>query len=202
MKLFLKIKTWLAYQLENLSFRQKVFVAIMSLALPLIAYGYWYLYPQYLKIESLKKELIQLKKEISKYKKMTAQKVLLEKKLKEREKFLKRLVVTLPSEKEIPELLSSVSDKAEKSGLEVISFTPKGEVAKNYYKIIPFVMEVRGSFEELVFFLDQVSILPRIIAFNTLDISLKESKGTTYLSSKCIFHTYRYTGKTSSGKKK
>ncbi|WP_161939461.1 type 4a pilus biogenesis protein PilO [Thermosulfurimonas dismutans] len=201
----LVLKMWFGKQLESLSFQQKCLLAILSLLLPSFLYGYWYFVPKYKNIKGLRREIIQLKEEISKYKKLALQKTLLEKKLQRRKIFLKKIIVTLPSEKEIPELLSNVSEQAKRSGLEVISFTPRREIPQDYYNIIPFDIEVKGDFQQLVLFLDKVERLLRIITLNNIYVNIGEVKNNINLYSKCTFYTYRYTGKvvtSSSGRKK
>ncbi len=195
-KILNKIKIWFVSQIEPLSFRQRVILAILSLFLPLFLYTYWYLRPSYYKIEKLSKDILQLKKEIAKYQKLVKQKPVLEAKLARRKIFFKKLVYTLPNEKEIPELLSKVSEKAKQSGLEVVSFTPRQEIVQNYYNIIPFNIELIGTFGQLVLFLEKVEHLPRIITLNSMNVQMKENpNGKFSLSAKCVFHTFRYTGK-------
>jgi len=194
-KRFLALKVWFNTQLESLSFQQKCLLAILSLLLPSFLYCYWYFIPKYKYIKGLRREIMQLKEEISKYKKLALQKTLLEKKLQRRKIFLKKIVVILPSEKEIPELLSNISEQAKRSGLEVISFTPRREIPQDYYNIIPFDIEVKGDFQQLVLFLDKVERLMRIITLNNIFININEAKNNIDLYAKCTFHTYRYTGK-------
>ncbi len=195
-KKLLGIKEWFQRQLEPLTFRQKCILAILSLVLPLGAYIYLYVLPAYQEIGSLQREIVKLRKEIAKYKEIAAQKEFLEKKIAARKIFLKKLIFTLPTEKEIPELLSNVSEQAKRSGLTVISFKPQGELRRNYYNIIPFEIRVKGDFQQLVLFLDKVAHLPRIITLNDLNIQMKQDKeGRLSLEANCRFHTYRYTGK-------
>lgn len=190
------LKVWFAKQIEPLSFKQRFVLAVLSLFLPLFLYTYWFLIPAYHKIETLSKDISRLKKEILEYQSLAKQKPILEAKLVKRRIFFKKLVYTLPNEKEIPELLSKVSEQAKQSGLEVISFTPRSEIVQNYYNIIPFNIELTGDFGELVLFLEKVEHLPRIITLNSMDVQMRENRSQKfYLSTKCVFYTYRYTGK-------
>jgi len=191
----LKLKTWIEQQLKSIGKKEKVFLCIISLFLPVFLYSYWYFWPKYRKIEELSIEIVNLKEEINKYKKLSQKKILLEKKLKERKIFLKKIIAILPNERELPELLSNVSEKAIRSGLEVISFTPRKEIVRNYYNIIPFDIEVKGGFQELILFLDKIESLTRIITLNNLFIKISKAKDGVSLYSKCTFYTYRYTGK-------
>jgi len=200
---FYKLKSWFVKQIEPLDFRQRFILAIISIILPVFVYVYWFVIPSVKKIENLTKENDKLRKEIAKYQKISKQKPLLEAKLAKRKIFFKKLVYTLPNEKEIPELLSRVSEQAKHSGLEVVSFTPQPEIAHDYYNTIPFGIELKGTFEELVLFWEKVEHLPRIITLNSMDLQMREGEAEKfYLSARCVFHTYRYTGKVINKRKK
>ena len=194
MSILFKIKAGILKQIEILSFREKVLLAIVSIVLPSFLYGYLYVRPKIQEIKKLRLEIFSLRKEINRYRSLALKKEFLEKQLKEKEVFLKRLIVMLPSEKEIPDLLSSVAEKAKKSGLKVISFTPKTEKSKDYYKIIPFNIEVKGNFKQLILFLNEIINLPRLISLKDLEINMKQNKNWVFLIAKCAFNTYRYTG--------
>jgi len=193
---FTKLKSWLNKQIEPLDFRQRVILAIISISLPLFLYVYWFLFPSIEQIKLISEENEKLRQEIVSYRKLARQKPLLEAKLARRKVFFKKLVYILPNEKEIPELLSRVSEQAKNSGLDVVSFAPRSEIVQNYYNIIPFSLELRGSFSEFILFWEKVEHLPRIITLNSMSLQMREGKAEKfYLSAKCVFHTYRYTGK-------
>ncbi|QJA05569.1 type 4a pilus biogenesis protein PilO [Thermosulfurimonas marina] len=201
-KIFQKIEYRIREKIEPLPKNQKIVLAILSLVVPILLYFYFFVRPTYYKINSLKTEIVKLEKEVEKYRKMAQERPLLEKKLAARELFLKRLVATLPTEKEIPGLLQSVSAEAQNSKLNVISFSPHPqETPQNYYNKIDFTVEVEGEFPALVSFLDKVLHLSRIIHIEALDINLRQKKGEKegtfqpVLYARCDFATYRYTGK-------
>lgn len=77
----------------------------------------------------------------------------------------------LPSRREMPDLLSSVSDQAKEAGLEVELFRPGQEVVRNFYAEVPLTFSLRGTFHQVGRFLDGVGRLSRIVTVS--DISLK-----------------------------
>ncbi|MFM8409636.1 MAG: type 4a pilus biogenesis protein PilO, partial [Alphaproteobacteria bacterium] len=86
-----------------------------------------------------------------------------------------RLAVTrLPDQKEIPDLLSSISNLARDSGLDILAFRQKPETYQDFYAEVPVDMVVRGTFPQLTGFVDDVGRLDRIV--NVSDITIKEPK--------------------------
>lgn len=86
-----------------------------------------------------------------------------------------RLAVTrLPDQKEIPDLLSSISNLARDSGLDILAFRQKPETYQDFYAEVPVDMVVRGTFPQVTAFVDDVGRLDRIV--NASDITIKEPK--------------------------
>lgn len=79
----------------------------------------------------------------------------------------------LPNQREIPDLLSSVSDRARDAGLEVSLFRPTEEVIRDFYAEVPVFFSVRGSYHEIARFFDKVGRLDRIVTVS--EVSIKES---------------------------
>ncbi|RUM89837.1 MAG: hypothetical protein DSZ24_00180 [Thermodesulfatator sp.] len=199
-----KVSDWFKSQIEPLPRRQKILLAIISLFLPLFLYIYFFLLPTYHKIDEIKRDIANLQKEIARYQKLASKRAFLKKKIAQRERFLKKVATILPTQKEIPGLLRSVSSQAKDSGLNVISFFPNSrEVVRNYYNEIHFRVELMGEFSALVSFLERALHLPRIITIDSLDLKLREDKvhKKPLLYSVCQFATYRYTGKVLSSSK-
>ncbi len=99
----------------------------------------------------------------------------------------------LPEEKDIPDLLASVSRVGQDSGLEVLLFRPGAERAEGLYASIPVQMRATGSFHQLLTFFDRVSRLPRIVTIG--DVALgeaTEAAGRLILNSTFNATTYRF----------
>lgn len=82
----------------------------------------------------------------------------------------------LPDQREIPNLLSSVSSLAKESGLIVSRFAPGAEVSKDFYSEIPVDIEMKGTYHKVATFFDEVSRLSRIV--NIRDVVISEPGGS------------------------
>ena len=85
-----------------------------------------------------------------------------------------RLAQKLPSEKEIPTLLTDVSNAGHEQGLEFLLFAPSPEITRDLYTEVPVGLEIRGSFHAIALFMNQVASLSRIVTF--ADMTLEPSK--------------------------
>ncbi|MBI5233282.1 MAG: type 4a pilus biogenesis protein PilO, partial [Deltaproteobacteria bacterium] len=106
---------------------------------------------------------------------------------------LNKAIMQLPNEKEIPELIKSVSDAAGDVGMKILLFRPKKEVLKGFYADVPVDMVVEGGFESLFSFCDKVGRFPRIV--NVADISTMtktERAVSPMLESKFVVTTFRF----------
>jgi len=96
----------------------------------------------------------------------------------------------LPETKEIPSLLSSISQSGQDAGLEFVLFEPKAEVKKDFYAEIPVSIKVTGSYHNIATFFDNVSRLYRIV--NIQNIEMKSGKNDTSLDTSCTAVTYKF----------
>jgi type IV pilus assembly protein PilO len=76
----------------------------------------------------------------------------------------------LPNEKEIPDLLESISDAVKEVGLNVFLFKPGKIRKKGFYAEVPVNMTVSGGYESLYEFSDRMARLPRIVNIGSLKI--------------------------------
>jgi len=107
---------------------------------------------------------------------------------------LKRILIQLPSNKEIPNLLSKISALGSASGLEFLLFKPsKSEKLKDFYKEIPIEIKVIGTYHEVAVFFDRTSRLQRIVNISNIKMGgAKNIEGKMILSTSCQAITYRY----------
>ena len=71
--------------------------------------------------------------------------------------------IQLPSAKEIPELLTLISDTGTNTGLEFLLFKPFPEQKTDFYSKVPVEMVVLGSFHNVATFFDRVKKMSRIV---------------------------------------
>lgn len=99
----------------------------------------------------------------------------------------------LPDKKEIPELLSQVSNAGRQSGLEILKFKQLPETYADFYAAVPVEIVVRGNYFQLAKFFDKVAGLNRIV--NVSDIVIKDPKQVgddISLETKCKATTFRF----------
>ncbi|WP_432821209.1 type 4a pilus biogenesis protein PilO [Trichloromonas sp.] len=99
----------------------------------------------------------------------------------------------LPNDKEIPNLLTSITSLAKESGLEVVRFKPGAERPQGFYAEVPVDLKLVGSYHEAALFSDAVANLPRIVNINNLSLgNPKDADGRTVLSIDCLVTTFRF----------
>ncbi len=116
---------------------------------------------------------------------------------------LKAASLLLPKQKEIPKLLTDISDHGTNSGLEFVSFTPKPEQKKQFYAIIPIAIRVNGSYHNVGTFLDKISKLNRIVSANNISLGgAKQVENEMRLTASLELVTYRFLSAAESPTKK
>ena len=118
-------------------------------------------------------------------------------KLKERIKQLdinlKIALQELPDKREIPDLLSSISNLARDAGLEVVLFRPGQEMAKDFYAEVPVSISVQGTFHQVATFFDEVGQLSRVVNINQINVRdpVLQSE-SIQVKTDCVATTFRY----------
>jgi len=113
--------------------------------------------------------------------------------VRELEAQLRLAEARLPDQKEIPDLLSTVSSAGRESGLEILLFRQKPERFQDFYAEVPVEVLVRGNYHQVATFFDRVGKLNRIV--NVSDISMKSpnSEGDTMIvDTACSAVTFRF----------
>jgi len=193
-------------KIDEFSTAKKIVFVILSLAF--VFYIFWqYFYSNMAEeLTSLTDRRDNLNTKIIQEQRIARNLSKLRKEVKKLQVQLNFVMQELPDKKEIPRLLSSISDLARDAGLNVALFRPNSEVNRDFYAEVPVSVTVAGSFHEVASFFDDVGHLPRIV--NITNISLgqpkKDKEGVMKLSTSCLITTFRYLDegeRLSSGKK-
>jgi type IV pilus assembly protein PilO len=99
----------------------------------------------------------------------------------------------LPNSKEIPKLLTNLSELANESQLDFPAFRPKSERAKEFYVEVPIAIEVRGSYHDVAVFFDKVGHMERIMNIHNVSMKPVSDRSTTLITT-CDAVTYRFKG--------
>jgi type IV pilus assembly protein PilO len=81
---------------------------------------------------------------------------------------LKKAVAQLPDKREIADLLSTISAKAQRAGLVVLLFRPRAENYQEFYAEVPVDISVKGNFRNTVSFFDEVGRLDRLVNIDNI----------------------------------
>lgn len=160
--------------LENLEPSRKIAIAIGVPLLVLLAYWFLVVSPRMSRTSQLAAHIEEMEQERDKKKFEAERMPERQKEVDALDKQLKFALTRLPDEKEIPELLSSISNLGRDSGLEILVFRQMPEGYQEFYAEVPVEMSVRGNYHQVAQFLDRVGKLDRIV--NVSSIALKVPK--------------------------
>jgi type IV pilus assembly protein PilO len=184
---------------------KKILILIGILCLITGLYAYLFFIPVRDEMSVLRMELDKLIKELNEGKMITRD---LEKFKGQVEKLnaeLANALTQLPNEKEIPEILKSISRLGKESNLEFTLFKPKPEEPQQFYAKVPIDLVVVGSYHNTGLFFDKIGKLPRII--NVIDFNMTRTKDQKaretdiLIRTSCLITTYRFIEKKPGEKK-
>jgi len=187
---------------------KKIFILLAILGIFAGLYFYSFFIPRQNELKSLKFELDKLKRELNESKMIVKDLYKFKGQVEKLNLELTNALTQLPNEKEIPEILKSISSLGKESNLEFILFRPKPEESQQFYAKVPIELIILGSYHNTGIFFDKVSKLPRII--NVVDFNMtraKEVKGAggssdeIFVKTSCLINTYRFIEKKSEEKK-
>jgi Tfp pilus assembly protein PilO len=113
-------------------------------------------------------------------------------KIQDLELQLKATSDRIPRTSNIPEILKSLANISDKVGLEFYSFKPAREVEDSFLRITPIEVQLKGSYAQVMSFLDETSHVRKIVAAKTLTLEKPTARaGTSIVSAKATIHSYR-----------
>lgn len=183
---------------------------VLILVVILVAIAGLYLYALIIPIQDelkvAKRELSKLEQELNNSKAIARELPKFKEQVGRLNEELKNALTQLPNEKEIPEILKTISSLGKESGLEFTLFRPKPEAPQQFYATVPIELVALGNYHNVGIFFDRVSKLPRII--NVIDFNMaraKDIKGKgdreLLLKTSCMINTYRFIEKKSEEKR-
>ena len=192
-----KFATFLDQKYIPLEKKFKLLIAAVLLIAPIALFYFLYFQPKSEEITTLEVTRDKLVKEIQDLReKKRRLPILLAQVAKVQDEF-DEAAKMLPKEKEIPKLLTDISALGRNSGLQFLSFTPKGEVQRDFYNEVPVAISVNGPYHSIGGFLDQVSKLDRIVSVTNLSAGKpkKSGLGEWIVNASGQLVTYRFTNK-------
>lgn len=159
---------------QNLEPNRKIAVAVALPLLVLVIYYFFVVSPRITRTAQLETHIDEMLQERDRKTFEAAQMPERQKEVDQLDNQLKLALTRLPDEKEIPELLSSISNLGRDSGLDILVFRQMPEGYQEFYAEVPVEMQVRGSYHQVAQFLDRVGKLDRIV--NVSNIVVKSPK--------------------------
>lgn len=186
---------------------KKVLILIGILGLIAGMYIYLFFIPLQDNLKALRGELDKLLKELNEGKMITKDLEKFKSQVEQMNVELADALTQLPNEKEIPEILKSISRLGKESNLEFTLFKPKPEEPQQFYAKVPIDLVMVGRYHDIGLFFDKIGKLPRIINVVDFNMSrLKDGKGREkdpeiLIRTSCLITTYRFIEKKAEEKK-
>lgn len=180
--------------LIELPFQKKLIALVVVIVVILGLYLYLSYAPKRAEIQTKDDEINKLTNEKAEKEIIAANLDAFKKEYEKLDAKLAQAVKMLPNEREIPELLFSVSNLVEQSGLELEVFEPLPEVPQEFYAEVPVSINVKGEFTQLAVFLDKLGKLHRIVNLTDLSVTKTDTQagGFVALAAKGKITTYRF----------
>ena len=180
--------------LIELPFQKKLIALVVVIVVILGLYLYLSYVPKRAEIQSKDDEINKLTNEKAEKEIIAANLDAFKKEYEKLDAKLAQAVKMLPNEREIPELLFSVSNLVEQPGLELEVFEPLPEVPQEFYAEVPVSINVKGEFTQLAVFLDKLGKLHRIVNLTDLSVTKTDTQagGFVALAAKGKITTYRF----------
>jgi type IV pilus assembly protein PilO len=105
---------------------------------------------------------------------------------------LEAIMVQMPEEKDVPNLLRQVSLVGQEAKLRVKFFEPKQLQTKEFYVELPFELRYSGGYHNVGYFFDGVRKLDRIIHIANFSIESKVVASKMTVEGSCLAKTYVY----------
>ena len=191
---------------------KKVLILVVILCAIAGLYLYFFFMPGQDELNVAQRELSKLESELSNSKAIARDLQKFKEQVEKLNEELKNALTQLPNEKEIPEILKTISSLGKESNLEFTLFRPRPEQPQQFYAKVPIELVALGNYHNIGIFFDKVSKLPRII--NVVDFNMTKTKETKemkdmkqkdepqiMLRTSCMINTYRFIEKKSEEKK-
>lgn len=175
------IDAFLDGKIAKLPKPQKIAFAAALIVLPLVLFYFLVYSPKSTQIQNLRHKETSLKTQLASLKRKTRELPKFEKEKHLAEMEFKAVSVLLPKRKEIPSLLTNISGLGTNSGLDFLSFRPNREIRKKFYAEIPVNIQVHGHYNDVGYFLDQISKLQRIVTVSNIRMGSPKRQGDEIL---------------------
>jgi type IV pilus assembly protein PilO len=179
-------------KLEGLEPKQRWLICGLTVAL-LVGIGYYLHSLQAENFDALSLAVDEMRESVQKHQAIAVRLDELQSRMVTLEEALKVAITLLPETREIPELLTQISQLGLHAGLEFRLFKPEAERPADFYAEVPVSLAILGLFHDLTRFFDHLSKLSRIVNVTDIKISPAKGSGEAYsLTTNCLLTTFRF----------
>ena len=179
-------------KLEALEPKQRWMICGLAVAL-LAGLGYYLHSMQAESFEARRLEVEEIRQSVQKHQAVATRLDDLNARLVALDETLKVAITLLPETREIPELLTQISQLGSSAGLEFRLFKPEPERPADFYAEVPVSLSIMGPYHDLARFFDQLSRLSRIVNVTDIKIGLAKGSGNAQtLTTNCLLTTFRF----------
>ncbi|MFC1494400.1 type 4a pilus biogenesis protein PilO [Thermodesulfobacteriota bacterium] len=97
----------------------------------------------------------------------------------------------LPSDREIPELLTKITELGTESNLDMSTFVPQSLRNKGFYAEIPISLQITGNYHDVAVFFEKIGKMDRIMNIQNVRMTPVSNLSTT-LNITCNAITYTF----------
>ena len=176
--------------------KQKIAILVAVMVLEAAALV-WFLYlPKHKELDGLRGEHVKLQAEVEEKTRIANNLPKIQKEYNDLNIELEKALTELPNTREIPTLLTTITDTGKKSGLDFLVFRPRPEVKKDFYAEVPVDITISGSYYSVANFFAAVANLPRIVNIANVDFAEVKSVNNRMMTKvTCLATTFRFLGK-------
>jgi type IV pilus assembly protein PilO len=162
------------------------------MAFLLVGIGYYLHSKNAESLDALRLEVEETQQSVQKHQAIATRLDELKTRLAALDEMLKVAITLLPETREIPELLTQISQLGLNAGLEFRLFKPEPEKQADFYAEVPVSLTMLGPFHDLARFFDHLSRLSRIVNVTDIKISLAKGGDGQALTTNCLLTTFRF----------
>jgi type IV pilus assembly protein PilO len=130
---------------------------------------------------------------LANYKLRAASIIAYEKTMAEKRQALEHAMKALPNKREIPAMLTSLSQAGRSAGLVFHLFQPEKDIPKEFYTEIPVSIRVEGRYHQIAYFFFQLIKLDTIV--NIKNVYVQSKQEGQILEMTCTAVTYIFNNK-------
>ncbi|UKL13084.1 type IV pilus inner membrane component PilO [Dissulfurimicrobium hydrothermale] len=154
----------------NLELWQKLVILAGSWVIPIAIFWFFIISGDLQELTRLSEDIPRLRDEVTRLEIQKAKIPQIEEELRSMQTLLSEALRLLPEKKDIPSVLTEISNLGNDARLEFNLFSPQTEVLERFYAVIPVKMEFTGSFFDIMGFFDKVSRMGRIVQMREISM--------------------------------